>query len=205
MDTLEKAFKKIEEAKTQEDLNQIWKNELEKYPYTESKYPEINISISKAEIEKLKGNRTLNEDGNFDDEQLKKLDKFSTIEKLLLAMVWKNGDLNKIKHIVSGIEDTCLKETKAKVFTQYGKHLRNPEEPIIDQHVLRAFKYFGKELCEDKVRKSVTIKKSDVTYINEYKVWVNELSYNIDPKNLREIMREIDKLMFVIGKGIKIK
>jgi hypothetical protein len=55
-------------------------------------------------------------------------------------MVWKNGDLKKLKHIANGIADA--KETSdnyndAPVFYQFGKYLTDKENhPIIDQHVI---------------------------------------------------------------------
>jgi hypothetical protein len=66
------------------------------------------------------------------------------MEKLLYALAWKNGDLRKVKHIVAGIlssEDDAA--NKAIVFNQFGIYLSGKRnEPIIDQHVLRAFAIF---------------------------------------------------------------
>jgi hypothetical protein len=56
-------------------------------------------------------------------------------------MAWKNNDLKKLKHIIEGIKDENEYKKTGIVFYQFGKHLRNIGEPIIDQHVLRAFQF----------------------------------------------------------------
>ena len=63
------------------------------------------------------------------------------LEKLLYAIVWKNGDLLKLRHVIHGIVDSDVgrKGKNGVVFYQFGKHLSKLGKPIIDQHVLRAF------------------------------------------------------------------
>lgn len=106
-------------------------------------YPALNFSISKAEIDKLVASEILNDDHAFSKNMNDKLT--DPLTKLLYATAWKNGDLPKIKHIIKGIlkEEDESNEEKAIVFHQFGRYLtKTPGQPIIDQHVIRAFGIF---------------------------------------------------------------
>ena len=69
----------------------------------------------------------------------------SSLTKLLYLMVWKQGDLDKFDGIVEGVKyadkktkDAYENVSKAFVFFQLGRHIML-DEPIVDQHSIRAF------------------------------------------------------------------
>ena len=76
---------------------------------------------------------------------------FTIKYKLLYSIIWKNGDLLKVKHIIQGILESeienvdnndkeFVEKQDSLVFYQFGKYLtKKNNEPIIDQHVVRAF------------------------------------------------------------------
>src|SRR5690606_32497026 len=100
------------------------------------------------------------------------------LAKLLYSVLWKNGDLLKVKHIIEGIvsEEIDDKEN-GLVFYQFGKYLaKMPGEPIIDQHVLRAFGAYKANGDKEKLKRLkrlslITIKEKKLIY--EYKSWLN--------------------------------
>lgn len=198
-----KAFDKIIKSETIDDLRSIWVDELKDKKYPQSKYPDFNIKISKSEIEELINSNILNSDLEITKYFLHGETNPTTLEKLLIALIWKNGDINKIKHIVSGIENKPLESTTAKVFTQFGKYLSNKDEPIIDQHTMRAYKYFVEKIELEDLNKSRTINNSDLKYIESYKNWLNKRAKEIKQDQRVQVVREIDKLMFTMGKLIK--
>jgi hypothetical protein len=121
-------------------------------------------------------------------------------------MVWKQGDLKKFKGIIDGLtsdkDDIDLK--KPFVFYQLGRHIAHGE-PMIDQHVVRAFKVFieqGKLNTEDLSRASSKKMDNEIfsdkkSLYQQYIHWVKSLELK---KN--EIFA-IDKIMFALGKYLK--
>ncbi len=173
------------------------------------KYPKINFGISKDEIEFLVNQQTLNADFSISIEVSNNLsDPFA---KLLYAMAWKNGDLEKMKHIVKGIMESNLPvfdQEHALVFYQFGKYLtKSTGHPIIDQHVIRAFGVYKSSESNDHVslyRKMQTLNKSHKGIIQEYISWINS---DVLSQNLRkqpDYTYFIDKLLFAAGKSIKL-
>lgn len=173
------------------------------------KYPKINFGISKDEIEFLLNQQTLNPNYSISSEVSDKLsDPFA---KLLYAMAWKNGDLEKIKHIVKGIMESNASvsdQEQALVFYQFGKYLtKSIGQPIIDQHVIRAFGVYKSIESDDQVafyRKLQSLNKAHKEIIQEYITWLNSdvLSQNL--KSQPDFAYYIDKLLFAAGKSIKL-
>ena len=96
------------------------------------------------------------------------------------------------------------------VFYQFGKYLTKKKgEPIIDQHVLRAFKLYltdaknDTEIC--KVRNLVTIGKNDVELIDDYKNWLTSEAISDELKRETDYAYHIDKILYAVGKKIKLK
>lgn len=161
------------------------------------KYPKLNFTISSAEITTLENLDILNTNGALNIENPKFIEKLSDpLFKLLFAMAWKQGDLIKVSHIVNGILNKKENEYENKpiVFYQFGKHLGNPaSEPIVDQHVLRAFSYF---------KNGVEPKKINLDLVNIYKEWLqSNLSKKI--QKCDNYLYHIDILVFLTGKVIK--
>jgi len=134
------------------------------------------------------------------------------LAQLLYSVAWKNGDLRKFNPLKHGLTDDDGRnirniENGSYVFYQYGKHILDRGQPIVDQHTGRAFKYM-------KVReeKGETLKEEDIREIREYKK-LNEQDYigylgwvdKVLPSNLEDrdnILSCLDKIMFSLGKAL---
>src|SRR4051812_5477313 len=100
MERLIAVFNDLLESKTVGDVDGLLnKHGIEKkYHFPEAIYPKLDVRISYEEILTLKKRGILGEDNNVKD-----ISGFNAAEKLLYALIWKNGDLKKVKHIVNGI------------------------------------------------------------------------------------------------------
>lgn len=172
-------------------------------------YPKIEFGIQPHEIQTLIDNKIIDENLNFATDISSKLtDPFS---KLLYAIAWKNGDLKKVKHIINGILDSkndCDDKVNALVFYQFGKYLtKAPGQPIIDQHVIRAFAVYNSKENENiaVLRKIVTLDKSHRPLISEYKEWLTSDEISKELQGKEDYTYYIDKLLFATGKTIKFR
>jgi hypothetical protein len=209
---VETVFEEIEKSTSINELNQILKKFDSKFIMSEKKYPKIEFSISKDELEKL-SDFSLSDD---DSIELKN-DKVqgNTLAKLLYALAWKNGDLVKLKHIINGIKnETDIDDDKndGLVFYQFGKYLTKAKgEPIVDQHVLRAFAISQRMKKTERIdystsqwQKMQLINKTNKFLITDYKEWLNtEISDSL--KKETDSVYYIDKILFALGKTIKNK
>jgi hypothetical protein len=182
-------FIKLDKVEKKKEIEELFKelNIERKFQKNKDEYPSLEFNITKDEIEILKGEGFITNDNNLNVSLSKKHD-LSTLEKLLFAVIWKNGDLPKIKHIISGIYG---EESAGKVFNQFGRHLCNKNELIIDQHVLRAYIYYKENNIIEKVDKIFD------EYSNEYKKWINNNEIFKENKDL------MDDILFAIGRKIK--
>lgn len=211
-------FKLISDAKTIETLKEIENDSaICSYKMDINSYPQIGFAITKEEINSLINESKITKDNdykftkNITSNDFKS--KLSPLEKLLLAVLWKNGDLQKVKYIVKGIvefkdDKSDEKQENALVFYQFGKFLTKTGQPIIDQHVIRAFTMFESNENDKekiiKIQKRKEINKSDKETIKAYKKWVKEFSTN----NLfrdQEYIYHIDRILFALGKAIRFK
>ena len=65
--------------------------------------------------------------------------------KLLYSQIWKNGGVPKLEHIARGAAagDPATVTRQGAVFHQFGVHLADrSRQPIVDQHVIRAYAVF---------------------------------------------------------------
>lgn len=178
-----KIFDRIEKAKNEDDLKKILEKdpELTKYKMSEDKYPKLKFSISESDLENV------NMDTINWGEQ-------TALTKLLYAIVWKNGDLGKEKHIMDGALGNEVSGDRL-TFHQLGKHLRDKDEPIIDQHVLRAFQYKN-DAPANPIQNDV-LKSQHEKLVEDYKLWLNQLP------RFENSFYWIDKILFALGKMIK--
>jgi len=212
-------FEKLINSKSMKDLLDLLNSEeISKYRLDIKKYPKINFNVSVAEINKLL------DIGYIKESKLNinaiDFNKESALTKLLYSILWKNGDLGKEKHLISGIKGDDKDDHKGLVFYQFGKYLADDSknEPIIDQHTLRAF---GVYMCttykikvvEDSLEKKNTKKVLDTQYylnleatsyreiplINEYKIWIE--THHLYPET--DFVYYLDLIMFALGKSIK--
>lgn len=174
----------------------------EQYHISEAKYPKLQFKITPEEIRALVAANALSSDYKINNSGVS-----SPMEKLLYALIWKQGDVAKIKHIISGIMSTSDDGIEdAIVFTQFGRHLSGKQhEPIIDQHVLRAFGVYknrGDKMIIEQFRSLKIINRKHAVLVKEYKSWLN----NALTSALREdpdYIFHVDKVLFSLGKYIK--
>jgi len=190
-------FDKIQKSKITDDLVKIandYNINLEN-----TKYPRLEIDISESEIKELidTGIITLNKD---DDLLSFNQDELSPIAKLLFALAWKKGDLQKLKLIIQGIKDVKKPKEdieKGVVFYCFGNHLGNKTKyPIIDQHVIRAFNLKNNSNY-DSVRKSNNVNQSDR---QNYLKWIWEFE-----NDNADFLYYLDRILFEIGKAVKLQ
>ncbi len=130
------------------------------------------------------------------------------LEKLAIATLWKNGDLQKLRHIAAGVLDvspalasTSLAHDKAAVFRQFGRHLAQPRyQPIADQHTVRAHRCHCSELEIDlRERDDGTVRPGDV---DAYVGWVTALITGRAPDEAVDAYG-FDIAMFELGSATK--
>ncbi len=169
------------------------------------KYPTFNFRLTQSDINHLR------EIGVINESNLLNPDKFpqDPLAKLLAAVLWKNGDINKVQHIIDGITGRTEDRTEYSIiFKQYGVSLANDEEPIVDQHVLRAFELYSLEAYSEeavaKIRKKELYKTKDKPLLDNYRIWFYQLISNVPVSERAEFRNTIDKIIFIHGKAIKI-
>jgi len=201
MDIVKTVFDKLENITSIEAIEPLFGG-FEKFRMNDSVYPQIQFKIEKKDIEDLI------EKGIITKEKLlsKKIEG-DALSKLLYAVLWKNGDLSKIKHIIEGIlGENEEDKDNGLVFYQFGKFLtKEVGEPIIDQHVLRAFGIYKADGDKEKIKKLKKlslITKEHKELIKEYKNW---LQTGLKPELRAEenYSYEVDKLLFAVGKSVK--
>jgi len=206
MEIITRTFEKLLASKTIEEVEKILDDlKIDKRNRMDDQvYPRLKFKITKEEIEELKKKEVITADNLLAD-----ISNADTLTKLLYSVSWKNGDLKKVKHIIDGIISGQEDEKEnGLVFYQFGKYLtKKPGEPIIDQHVLRAFGIFkadGDKGRHEKLKRLSLITKKEKGLIDQYKLWLrNDLT-----KELRDIENysyHVDKVLFAVGKSVKEK
>lgn len=185
------------------------------------KFPRIQFSLSIEEVEEMQRGGILDHEFRLTKEIFHQITKsqngssngikHSPLEKLLYSVLWKQGDLGKERHIIEGI---CKKEITDEgiVFNYFGKHLNNKIEPIIDQHVIRAFRMKSIKPSDTSVRKirmkDFSISKKGVKakheLINDYLDWHKKLRDTYPEKIRADFTYHLDLLLFGLGKYIKL-
>lgn len=206
---VDEVFAKIKQATTTGQIDALISGDIVKYQMDSETYPHLNFNITPADIEELQKADVLTKEGSLPNNFSNNKD-LSPITKLLYAVLWKNGDLKKIRHIIQGIldadESTNDKES-GLVFYQFGKFLTQTGQPIIDQHVLRSFGiYQNIELpIIDSLRNKSTINKNDKVLIERYKQWLKSDELTRSLRQQPDYSYHIDKLLFALGKMVKKK
>jgi hypothetical protein len=200
-------FEKASKAKTTQELDTIIEEEsgistiINEF---EDKYPPIDLTVQNDAVSLLITEGIINSDHTIN---LAGENRFSTFEKLLLAVLWKNGHIMRIQPILDGI--TGIRKSNSDfgvIFRQFGRSLVDPEEPIVDQHVLRAFSAYG-DLSEvkgrRKVPRKVAFKESDQELINAYRAWFKSVLHEVPTEQKTKFKYRLDKLLFALGKGLE--
>jgi hypothetical protein len=206
MEKVTQTFEKLLIARTIVEVERIL-DDLKidkKYRMDEEVYPPLKFKITKQEIEELKESGVIAADNLLTD-----ISNADALTRLLYSVSWKNGDLKKVKHIIEGILSGPLDEKEnGLVFYQFGKYLtKKPGEPIIDQHVLRAFgiyKASGDKEKLERLKRLSLITKKEKELIDQYKSWLRtELTKELRDQD--DYPYYVDKVLFAIGKSIKEK
>jgi len=183
LEFLNDVFSKIEAL----NLDDIY---LELPEFDFDKYPRIKFNFLKEDIESLS-----------------KLEDYQThvstaLEKLFYSYLWKIGKIPSIHSLRDGLNGKDFGNT-GLVMNQFGKHLADSKIPIIDQHVLRAFKMF-KDQNVEKHSNSGSLTGKDKNFILKYNKWISEILDKVEkPEDREEVMYKIDKILFRLGKGLK--
>lgn len=205
-------FSSIKDAKTIDDLENIISSSepLQKNSINTEDYPKIEFEIKPEEIMKLIHSGIIDDKYNFSKDITHKF--HDTIAKILYAAAWKRGELKKMKHIIKGIVDAQNDDDKkedALVYYQFGKYLTKIHgQPIIDQHVIRAFAINNTEKIAEVefYRKLDNLNKDHKKLISKYKDWLkssNDINEKI--RSEKDYSYYIDKILFATGKAIKFR
>ena len=170
------------------------------------KYPRLTFSIDIDEINRLKEDKFITEDNYLENDISDKIK--DPLAKLLYAFLWKQGDLKKEKHIIEGIIGGSSERKTGKVFYHFGRHL-SKRDPIIDQHVMRAFGIHNSKGDNeiDNYRKLDEIPNGS-SDVEKYKEWFEGLPIFKRCKTQAEkddVIFNIDKLLVLVGQRAKIK
>lgn len=207
-------FEQIRRAATDKALEDIVNNNplLKQNKMSEKTYPPIRFFVSLSEIEDLQRTGVLDREGRLTSAL--NGESMSALEKLLFAIVWKNGDLGKERHIVKGIQlangvPTGGIQDRGLVFSQFGKYLSDRNHPIIDQHVMRSFSLYKK--CGDaasdeisKIRRKSSFVKEDKVMISAYEEWLESDELQLSLRQLSGYKFYIDKVLFALGRHLKL-
>jgi hypothetical protein len=201
-------FSKIEAAKSIEELKAI--QNLKEYPYLkefdidERKYPRLDISLTIEEVKSLKKEGLLESNGSI-SLNLAKNNALSPLEKLLFSILWKNTDLGKEKHIIEGVIGRDDKKDSL-VFYYFGRYLANKSNPIIDQHVIRAWLFLqaskDKSQNFEKILSKKNVASIDKVACEKYIDWQNR--HKLKKTEPIEFTYYTDRLLFALGKYLKI-
>lgn len=200
-------FQQLERSHSVEDLRRICEmGEIKQNHIPQEKYPSIKFKISETNIKELLTKYC---------ESRNKFDLISDISsrisdpltKLLYALVWKQGDLPKIHNIIKGISDGHGNNIGegSLVFHQFGKHLAANDQPIVDQHTLRAYslyEYVSGDVQDEmirKIRKTESFKNREL--LQRYVDWFRHILSN--HSEIEQTRSVIDSIVFATGKTIK--
>jgi hypothetical protein len=180
---------------------------LDKNRFKQTKYPKLEFNLTVLDIQALRTANLLDDDGKIISANIR-ADTLSPLEKLLYSIVWKNGDLGKENHIVAGVESTesnvvLRNPNKSQIFFQLGRHLADREEPIVDQHVIRAFAIRcspEKDIPRERKQTSVSFER-----IRQYKEWQESDFFSRGLKQDQTYKYFLDQVLFALGKAIKTK
>ncbi|WP_157373328.1 hypothetical protein [Algoriphagus terrigena] len=195
VDSLEKLDKSINDKGLKERISSFYE-----------KYPNFDFNLTREDIDQLKKSELITADHKLDPEKFSK----DPLTKLLAAVLWKNGDIHKVQHLIDGITGREGDRTSySLVFKQYGASLADHQQPIVDQHVLRAFELFKlqefSEAAVAKLRKKELYKSADKKVLDSYRTWFQNMIKRVPPHEQTEFREKLDKVLFIFGKDVKLK
>jgi len=177
------------------------------------KFPRLKFQISDFEVHELKKigiltkQNTLSEDLSSGRVKLNSNDAYelNSLEKLLYAILWKQGDLGKERLLLEGILANKLKD-KRPVFYEFGGYLAGRNPYILDQHTLRCFALLE---CSESEVKDIR-KHSDIVSHKKREIWISRFKGFYEELHMRiklekkDFFYETDRLLFGAGKFVKL-
>jgi hypothetical protein len=168
------------------------------------KYPAFDFTLTPNDINALRNAGVITEINTLNPDKFPK----DSLSKLLAAVLWKNGDIKKVQHLIDGIVGAQDDRSEySLVFKQYGASLASSAEPIVDQHVLRAFEIYCLETyleaAVEKSRNKSLFKTKDRPLLNKYRAWFTQLLSTVPLSERSRYGEVIDKVIFIHGKAVK--
>lgn len=173
-------------------------------------YPRMRLQISKEEVDAMQAMGILTQDFKISESISSGKIILTPLEKLLYAMLWKNGDLGKENHIIKGILELA-KESSGVVFNAFGAYLAGRQHHIVDQHTLRFVATYlaGNDACAvGKVRKLNTVNgrsKVHAEWAVVYGDLCELLGRNFGDCEMSDFIYVVDGIFFGAGKLIKVQ
>ena len=196
-------LEKCENLRSLEDFLQASNLEKEVKAFYE-KYPAFDFRLTPNDITELRNSGVITETNTLNPDTFPK----DSLARLLAAVLWKNGDIKKVQHLIDGV--LGIQEDRSEyslVFKQYGASLANSAEPIVDQHILRAFEIYSLETYFEEVveksRSKSLFKTKDRPLLNKYRAWFAQLLSTVPLSERSRYSEVIDKVIFIHGKAIK--
>lgn len=171
------------------------------------KFPRLELRITPKEISELQAMGVLTDDLKLSpilaSGKLSSNQPLSALEKLMYAVLWKNGDLGKEHHMASGVYGQGHAQKTGTVFYEFGGYLSGRNSFIMDQHTLRCFAVVASEgYAIKQARQLETINgKNDQhgSWMKSYMAFYKQLEAKME-----DYLYVVDKLFFGAGKFIKI-
>lgn len=192
-------------------IDQIFK----KYPFliktrpNTIKFPRLRFNLELNDIDHLKENKLIDKNNKINLD-FYKIENLTPLEKILYSVLWKQGDLGKEKHIISGVLNSSQVDD-GLVFYYFGRHLQSKiENPIVDQHVIRAFRI--KECYDFENIKNIRSKDFNISkkglidkkiVIQNYLNWHKKIRNKREKNQQEDLTYNLDLLFFALGKFIK--
>jgi hypothetical protein len=143
----------------------------------------------------------------------------NSLARVLLGFIWKQGDINTLRHVFDGLHGKPLLSDNGTVMYQFGRHLANPfRQPIFDQHTYRAYRLLDAfDEWEDRAALSTLFKECDGFQsgntlppgaLGSYLNWWNAEIAARAPENASAWLATIsatDRLLFSLGKAAKLQ
>lgn len=208
-------FDCIRSSRTLDDLNLIPKNfkhgeALEKN-MPGDKFPRLRFRITDQEVNTLKQMGILSEKMQLSPDlasgKLAHGKTLTALEKLLYSVLWKNGDLGKEHHLISGILGNGHNQKFGAVFYEFGGYVSGKHSYILDQHTLRCFAIY--EASGETIASARSLELIDGTnpkhidWMNLYKEFYDAISADI-LCDKSDFLYSVDRLLFGAGKLIKL-
>ena len=206
--SFEKLINECNKELNENTLLELFKNNR----FDVQQYPRLNFTIGCDK----EGNEIASEIENLETISNKNFEKLTShVEKsndaylkLLYSLVWKQGDLTKLDGIIKGITNKYDESKTGTTFKAFGKHLRDRSNPIIDQHVIRAYLAItdttNQNLFLIRQLKDNFIDKKQKE-IENYKIWLNNLYQSKIHNGNTDFLYYADQILFTLGKTIKLK